>query len=276
MTRKSQRLVPWFGSDTENAAEFGAALDGCKWVGVPFGGGMSEVPFVTAKTIVVSDLHRHIINLCAVIANDELRARLVKAADEMPYHPDILRLAQEQAVAVGEHFALPHYDAALAYFVAVWMNRGGEAGTASELNGKLPVRWNANGGGSNRRYRTAIEALDAWGAAFRRCEFVCMDAFAFLDKCHDEPDNGIYVDAPWPDAGAGYLHSFDEDDQRRLASRLDLFTRARVVIRFGAHPLIEEIYPVDKWTWRPMKSRNQANEVKAEWMIGRNLANGGP
>jgi site-specific DNA-adenine methylase len=242
---------------------------------IPFCGGCSEVPWIDAKQILCNDLHRHIINLCAVVANDEFRAKLIKDADEMPYHPDILGLAQKQAACYSsfgsEPFATPNYDAALSYFVAVWMGRGGKAGTASEFNGNLPIRWNSSGGGSNRRYRTAIEALDSWGEAFRRCEFTCMDAFEFLSKCQDEPLHGVYVDVNWPDLGDGYLHSLDEAGQRRLASRLNLFCRARVVVRFGEHPLIRELYPDSVWTWRPMASRNQANDVNAEFLITKNL-----
>lgn len=77
----------------------------------------------------------------------------------------------------------------------------------------------------------------------RRCEFVRMDAFEFLEKCKDTRETGIYVDAPWPDDGDRYKHKFSEGDQRRLAAKLARFERARVVIRFGDHPLIRELYP---------------------------------
>ena len=38
-------------------------LDGCEWVGIPFAGGMSEVPHIKAHTVVVNDLHEGIITL---------------------------------------------------------------------------------------------------------------------------------------------------------------------------------------------------------------------
>lgn len=269
---KTKRLVQWFGSNTENAAAVGRLLGGCRFVGIPFAGGMSEVPFITAKQILANDLHRHIINLCAVVANDDMRPSLAKAADEMPYHPDILVLAQRQAASFGgEPFTTPNYDAALAYFVSVWMGRGGKAGTTGEFNGALPIRWNAGGGGSNRRYRTAIEALGAWGETFRRCEFTCMDGLEFVLKFKDEPGHGLYVDAPWPDAGEEYLHQFSEADQDALARLLVQFQHARVVVRFGEHPLIRRLYPEPVWTWLAGESRDQANAVKPEWLICRNL-----
>lgn len=272
-SHKSERLVQWFGSGTDVARNVGDLLAGCRMVYIPFCGGCSEVPWIDAKQILCNDKHRHIINLCAAVANDDIRAALIKEADKMPYHPDILSLAQKQASSFcNEPFTTPNYDAALAYFVAVWMGRGGKAGTASEFNGSLPIRWNANGGGSNRRYRTAIEALDSWGETFRRCEFTCLDAFDFISKCQDKPMSGLYVDANWPDLGDGYVHSIDEAGQRRLASALGLFQQARVVVRFGDHPLIRSLYlPEFGWAWRTMASRNQANDVNIEFLITRNL-----
>lgn len=272
----SKRLLPWFGSNTENAAEVGKLLRDCRMVYVPFGGGMCEIPHIDAKQILVNDKHSHVVNLCCVIADDAKRQWLIDSADGMPYHPDVLATAQRKAVewesriGTGERVKSCH-ETALAYFVAVWMGRGGNAGTDGELKGSLPIRWNANGGGSNRRYRTAIEALDAWGVAFRRCEFTCLDAFEFLAKCQDEPHHGIYVDSPWPDAGEEYKHRFSDADQSRLAEALGGFATARVVVRFGEHPLIRRLYPDSLWTWRPLTSRNQANNVKPEFLITRNL-----
>lgn len=267
---KSARLLPWFGSNTENAAEVGAMLRGCRWVGIPFAGGMSEVPHIEAKQILANDQHRHVINLCETVASKEGREWVAAEADAMPYHPDVLETAQRHA-AQWDWTKIPDRKAALWYFVAVWMGRGGKAGTTGEFSGSLPIRWNANGGGSNRRYRTAIEALDTWGETFRRCEFVCMDAFEFLGKCRDAAETGIYVDAPWPDAGEEYQHRFSADDQSRLADRLLEFDHARIVVRFGEHPLIRSLYQEPDWTWHPLASRNQANTIKPEFLITRNL-----
>lgn len=269
-SRKSERFVQWFGSATGVASEVGKMLAGCKMVYIPFCGGCSEVPWIDAKQILCNDLHRHLINLCMMVADDRSREWLKQKADALPYHPYILASAQKTCRDLGFD-EMPEDAAALWYFVAVWMGRGGKAGTASEFSGGLPIRWNANGGGSNRRYRTAIEALDSWGETFRRCEFTCMDAFEFLAKCQDEPMHGVYVDANWPDLGDNYVHSIDEAGQRRLASMMDLFRRAKVVIRFGDHPLIRSLYqPQNGWAWRPMVSRNQANDVNPEYLITRN------
>lgn len=268
--KKTQRLVQWFGANTENAWTVGELLVDCRFVAIPFGGGMSEVPGIGAKQILVNDLHRHVINLCNVVRSDELRQRLARDADSLPYHPDVLA-SRQQWVAdwtwnEGELSPMC-YPAALWYFICVWMGRGGKAGTEGEFSGKLPVRWNANGGGSNRRYRTAIEALDDWGVAFRRCEFVCLDGLDFIRRFEDRPEHGLYVDAPWPGVGDAYVHKFDEQAQRDLAQLLAGIAEAEVVVRYGEHPLIRELYPESVWTWIPLESRTQTNERKAEFLI---------
>lgn len=268
--RKSNRLLPWAGSNTENAALVGELLAGCTWVGIPFAGGMSEVPFIEARMVVCNDIHRHVINLCQTVADDAGRAWLIQEADKMPFHPDVLATCQKEAAAWDWREG-PSAAAALDYFVACWMNRGGRSGTDGELRGNLAMRWNANGGGSNQRFRTAVDALPAWGEAFRRCEFTTVDALDFIRDCTDIAINGLYVDAPWPDVGDGYRHKFTQQQQQELAKLLMRFQFTRVVVRFGRHPLIEQLYPRDVWTWIETESRNQANAVKPEVYLTRNL-----
>jgi len=62
-------LAPWFGSNRTLAENVGTALAGCQWVGVPFAGGMCELLQIKARSLLVSDLHRHVLNLAAVAAD---------------------------------------------------------------------------------------------------------------------------------------------------------------------------------------------------------------
>src|SRR5687767_7607129 len=90
---KTTALAPWFGSARMIAPLIAKELRGCKWVGVPFAGGMSELAHIKASTIVVSDLHRHVINLARVVA--ERRELLQSQLVALTFHPDELRDAQE-------------------------------------------------------------------------------------------------------------------------------------------------------------------------------------
>jgi hypothetical protein len=147
------------------------------------------------------------------------------------------------------------------------MGRGGKAGSKGEFNQGLSVRWEAGGGDSATRFRSAVESLTEWSEALLPWNFQVLDAFEFLDKCKDRPRHGLYVDAPWPDAGDKYTHRFDERQQRKLAGALGAYRETRVVIRYGDHPLIRELYPESEWTWLRQASRKQSNDECEEVLI---------
>lgn len=277
----TRAVAAWFGAARLIAAEVRRELVGCNWVGVPFAGGMSELAEITASSLVVSDLHRHVINLARVIGGtnsgslDQFRtfARLLA---NTPFHPDVLARAQafckENEPRPSDRYVSGIHtgdaNAAYWYFIACWMGRSHKAGTEDEFNGGLSMRRNANGGDSNVRYRSAIRSLLAWRQTMRRCSFHVLDAFDFLEMCDDEPDRGIYCDPPFPGPGEKYRHKFDESKHRLLAAKLATFRHARVVCRFYDHPLIRELYPEPHWTWRHIAGgRTQTNDTAPEVLI---------
>lgn len=155
------------------------------------------------------------------------------------------------------------------YFVACWMGRSHKSGMDDEFNGGLSFRWNSNGGDSVVRYRNAAHSMLSFRRIAARCQFSVADAFTVIDRCEDKLGHGIYCDAPWPEDGDRYRHSFSEDHQRRLAASLSRFTETRVVIRYGDHELIRELYPESRWNWQMIEGRTQANSAKAEVLITR-------
>lgn len=265
---KISALVPWKGSNRMLGAHVGKALAGCTWIGVPFAGSMAEVAHMKARTIVVNDIHRHVMNLARVVSVKEYRAQMVEFLQAEPFHPDVLDEAQRYCLnmetipahltVLGGGVSIPW---ALNYFIASWMNRSSLAGTKNEFKGQLPIRWTSSGGDSNTRYRSAVESLEAWGAVMRRCNFSTLDALEFLGKCKDEKGVGIYTDPPFPGPGDDYKHTIDEPYQRRLAGRLSEFRTAKVVCRFYDHPLIRELYHEPHWTWNFLEGgKTQANK----------------
>lgn len=265
-------IAPWFGSNRSLAHRVGELLDGCKWVGVPFAGGMCELLYIDARTVLVGDLHTHVLNLASVVADPDLNRQLREKLDALPFHPNVLRDAQAQCaerdVIPGPGPLIPPRDLkwAAAYFVCAWMGRNGTAGTASEFRATYSHRWTATGGDSALRFRNAAESLKAWGEVMRRCTFVQLNVFDFLDRCHDKPEHGIYLDPPFPGPGDDYKHTFGEEQQRKLAATLNGFTSARVVCRFYDHPLIRELYA--GWTWQhPEGGRTQANKAAPEVLL---------
>ena len=268
-------VAPWYGSNRILAAAVGEELAGARWVGIPFAGGMSELVHITAPTILVNDLHRHVINLARVMADGNYGPTLIRRLRRLPFHPDTLRMAQlwcrrDRDVSrlmygpVGDE----HLTAAEAYFTASWMGRSGKAGIDDEFNGRLSTRWNANGGDSNTRYRSAVSSIQAWRRILQRCSFSVLDAFEFLDRCEDSAGHAIYCDPPFPGPGDRYLHCFSEENHRQLAVWLAKLRNTRVVCRFYDHPLIREIYPEgEQWTWRRLVGRKQSNAEASELLI---------
>lgn len=269
---KITSLLDRFGSNRINAAAPAQFLKGCSCIAVPFAGGLCEVPHFKTNVVNINDLDSHIINLCRVLRNH--RAELVQWLDGTPYHPEQLEESQNYCRSVeqfGETFVRSPFDWACHYFIASWMTRGGKGGTDGEFNQKLSIRWKSGGGDSVVRFRNATESLAEWEKVMRRCTFTVMDAFDFLDECHkrDIPENGLYLDPPWPDDGDKYVFKFGGDKQKRLAALLESFEHSKIVVRYGDHPLIRELYPESKWQWNLLESRTQANKTKPEVLLVR-------
>lgn len=275
LTRKSDHLkvgtlVPWAGGNRMAAEEVGRAMDGKPYAAVVFAGGMSEIPCMRATTIVVNDLHKHVINLARVVADPTLGPRLYRCARRKSLHVDELRESQE--AARGWDGKGLSFDAALSYFVSQWMGRNGASGGPGEFKSPLSVRWKSGGGDSAVRYASAVRGISAWRKILGRCTFHSLDWRVFLSRVKDDPKTAIYADPPWPGLGDEmYSHKFTEGDHRSLAERLGQFQRARIVLRYLDCPLAVELYRQrDRWSWKRYANRNQGNNPVAEVLIVKN------
>ncbi len=262
-------LAPWYGSNRIGAVNVGEELADLKWVGVMTCGGMSELWSIEASTILVNDKHENIINLARVAADDMLGPELQRRLEMKLLHPVEHSFAQVRASAGPKE--LLDIDAAEAYFVAVWMGRSARAGMSSEFTGGPCIRWTGNGGSSATRYCSAVEMLTDFRAIAKRCDFVCMDIEDYLERVDDREGHGLYGDLPFPKEGLKYLHNpgrtNEEKWHERIAIKLSSFQHCRCVMRFYDHPLIRELYPESKWTWRFLKGRDQANGEKPEVLL---------
>ncbi len=268
---KIAAIAPWYGSNRSLAHKVGDLLAGCKHVTVPFAGGMCELPYITANIVVVSDLHRHVINLARVI--QQHREKLQQTIEDTAFHPNQLVLSQNNCRRIESSKNPPDDESAcfwwaFDYFCCVWMSRSATAGTDSEFNGAISTRWIASGGDSVVRFRNAGESLTAWQEVMRRCSFVCMDFFDLIEKVADLPENGLYNDSPFPGPGDNYKHKFGEPELRRMAARLAKFEKLRIVTRYYDHPLIRELYPEDRWTWHRLDGgKTQKNKEAPEVLL---------
>jgi DNA adenine methylase len=274
--RKVTALAPWYGSNRTNSKRVGKLLAGCEWVGIPFAGGMCEIPHIRARTIMANDLHRGIIRLANEVTNNchvlqkHLRAQL--------FHPDTLATAQQEFFVQDHDPDEPRCSFQLAahYFTIAWMTRSGTAGTNGEKTGKLALRWDAGGGDSAKRYHSAIDSLQYWCQEFQRCTFTCLDAFEFLDKCKDRAKHGVYCDPDFVDEGAKYTHNCGKSGEQReawhdrLADRLAKFQSTRIVVRAYDCDFVRVCYPNNHWLWHEFTGRKQTNVDAAEVLLVRN------
>jgi hypothetical protein len=267
--KKVTALAQWFGSNRSLAANVGAALEGCEWVGIPFAGGMCEVPHITARTIAINDRHRHVINLARVVADTKLGPQLIRRLRRASYDPDRLGLAQ-RFCANSIPSRLGDVLLAEEYFITIWMSRAGDAGTDKEFSGTYSFRWDAGGGDSVKRFRSATEALLEFRASLQRCTFQTMNALNFITKCKDKHGHGIYCDPPFPGPGDAYKCKFDR--HREMSALLSEFKETRIVLRYYDTPLIRELHPESGgWKWHYFTGRDQTNnDTKPEVLIVRN------
>jgi DNA adenine methylase len=66
------------------------------------------------------------------------------------------------------------------------------------------------------------------------------------ERIEDREGTVIYVDPPYLEKGADYVHNFKAEDHQRLATALRQFTRTRVIVSYYSHPRLAELYP--GWT----------------------------
>lgn len=271
-------IAPWFGSARLLGPAVGQLLKNANWVGVPFAGSMAEIPHIPARTIVVNDLHKGVITLARVVADANLGPKLYRRLRRHAFHPDELLESQgvcrsmEAPSNCGDRFdeeTILHWAEHM--FVASWLARNGSAGTKSEFDAKLALRWAAGGGDSAVRFQSAIRSINAWRRSLRRATFSSIDAFAFLAKCKDLPEHAIYCDQPFPGGpGDKYKFHFTPKQTEQLSQDLLRFGRARVVSRFYDHPIVRDLYPESEWVWHHLSGRKQTNEAAPEVLLVRN------
>jgi site-specific DNA-adenine methylase len=263
-------IAPWFGNARSVSHAVGDALGDLDWCAVLFAGGMPELRCIRTKAGVASDLHGHIINLARVIADDKLLLKMIRKIDKILFHSAELAKAQAACVQSVFYGQPACADWAANYFVCAWMGRGGACGLDGEFRQKLSVRFNANGGSSAKRWRSAIDSLPAWHGILKKWEFVERDAFSILNQLgNPKKPSGIYADPPWVGAGDDYHYRFTDIQHIALAERLLDCANAgyRVVVRYGDCDFIRSLYRPEQWSITERDTRGQANNKVKELLI---------
>lgn len=268
MSKPVTALLPFFGSNRTLAPHVGAQLAGVPFVAIPFAGGLSEVRCIAARTLLVGDLHRHVIALASVVAHPQMGPRLIRRLRRWVCHEAAMEAAQERCV--GYERDGPPEDLvqwAEDYFAASWLARSGMAGTEKEFQASFAARYDAGGGDPARRFYSAVDGLRDLRRTLQRCTFVVRDAFDLLADLKDDAETGIYCDPPWFLDGNRYRHKFTDEHHARLEKQLRSFKAAKVVVRYGDCKQLRRLYTPDHWHFVKLDGRTQHNNVKKEVLI---------
>jgi len=263
---RTKSALSYFGSDSEVAAKLAAMLDGCKHVTIPFAGGLSILPHLTARAVVANDLNCLAINFYLAVSGAygiTRQKQLIDRCQRTLSHP----VEMELAGFILENDHSTNVGRAWAFWAQCWVGRKGQGGT-SRQGGMPSVRRTASGGSNATRIRAAAGDLEAWAEQFERCEWELIDFRELLPKISDTTGCGAYCDPPWFGAGDSYLHSFTHQDHVDLRDMLSRFKHATVVVRYGDHPTVRDLY--DGWDIEESRSTTQAGgKVKELWIRNR-------
>lgn len=259
---KTKSCLSYFGSDSQVAKDIATIMSPCKHVTIPFCGGMSILPYLSARGIVANDKHELVINFYKTLKGEQ-RQGLIDLCQQTLSHPSEIADAQE-VVSNPSSSALQR---AWAFWAICWIARKGKGGTSG--NPGLPsVRRTADGGNNATRIRAAADDLEEWAKLIEKCEFESVCFRELIPKVAEDRTCGIYCDPPWPNLGKHYLHQFTESDHLCLFNMLDRFRETRVVVRYGDCEFIRDLYKSYKII--DAASRNQANDTKGELWIVKN------
>jgi DNA adenine methylase len=264
-TPKIGALAPWFGSKRTLARRIISQLGEHRIYWEVFCGSMAVLlnkPPVVMET--VNDLHGDLINLARVVRDDDLAPKLFEKMSRTLMHEGIMDECAECYRARGNAPATeePDLERACDYLLTSWLGRNGVAGTASYNQG-FCVRYTGNGGHAATRFNSVIESVPAWWHRLRNVTILNRNARELLAKIDDAKGTTIYLDPPYVEKGAEYIHDFAGAKRKgsslfcsmakqpmsheELAGLARRFTKARVVVSYYDHPKVRELY--DGWTF---------------------------
>jgi len=257
-------LAPWFGAKRTLASKIVQQLGEHRVYWEVFCGSMA-VTFAKAPCVMetVNDLHGDLINLARVVRSDELAPKLFERMSLSLMHEGVMDECAERYRQRGNGPAPeePDLDRACDYLLTSWLGRNGVAGTSSYNQG-FCVRYTGSGGHAATRFNSVIASIPAWWNRLRNVTILNRNARELLSKIDDAKGTAIYLDPPYVEKGAEYIHDFLAGKRKgtslftsaakqpmthqELATLARRFKKARVVVSYYDHPLIRELY--DGWT----------------------------
>lgn len=259
-------IAPWFGSKRTLAPRIVAELGKHRAYWDPFCGSMAVLlakPPAMMET--VNDLHGDLINLARVVQNEDTAVALFERMSRTLMHEEVMHEAAER---LRERGSAPAGDAldidrATDYLICAWLGRNGVAGTQSYNQG-FCVRYTASGGHAAKRFQSVAASIPAWFERLRNVTILNRNARDLLPRIEDKAGTVIYLDPPYVEKGAKYVHDFDDAKEwaglfvgnserpmshSELAELLARFKKTRVVVSYYDHQTVRALYK--GWTFVP-------------------------
>lgn len=186
----------------------------------------------------VNDLHKDLINLARVIQCREQGPVFYRAVRRAWQSQEAYQALQQSLI--GDD--LTPLNRAIAYFITSWQGMNGLSGT-KRYTLCFAARYTQNGGHAAKRYSSAVESIPAWRRRMRNVTILNRDGFELLEKIEDAPGVVVYLDPPYLEKGAEYVHDLGDEDHARLAELAGRFRKTRVLVSYYAHPRLAELYP---------------------------------
>ncbi len=258
---KITAIAPWFGAKRVLADRIVAELGPHKAYWEPMCGSLAVLlAKPEAAQEIVSDMHGGIVCLARVLADEIYSGQFYRhlektLACEQLFLDSVafIKECKEPPWRGGssDHFEGPcGVDAnmvnyAYHFFIASWLGRNGVAGTQSYNQG-FCVRFSSNGGIQGTRFAAAVDSIPDWHRRLREVTILRRSVFELLPRIEDATGTVIYLDPPYLEKGAKYIHDFEPCDHDRLAEELRRFKRTRVCVSYYDDPRLDEMYP--GWT----------------------------
>jgi DNA adenine methylase len=235
-------LAGWYGAKTTLAPRIIEQLGRHDSYWEPFAGSCAVLlnkPPVSHESI--NDLHEELMNLVLVLADRDKAADLYDRVDRVVCHQGMMELAREHVRRTEDEPPTADVTRAYWYFTFSRLHRSGVAGTPLGTAGGFAKRFSP-GGDVTTRFRSAVESIPFWHRRLQDAEITWGCGFELLAKVKDRPGTSLFIDPPYVQKGSRYEHDFEPQDHHRLAELLRRFRRARVVLSYYSHPLVNELY----------------------------------
>lgn len=206
---------------------------------------------------VYNDLNGDLVNFW-MQARDNLEA-LEEACRSLPYSREVY---YQYHYSLFDGTQLQPLERATRWFYVVRNNFNGH------LN-PIPTGWSTGikdkASGPAHSYRSAIDLFKQVQERFRLVMIDNRD-FEQIFKIYDKPRTLFYLDPPYVESEFYYHNQepFTMDDHVRLASLLNS-TSAYVALSYYPHPILDELYPADKWrrvTWEVQKHSQKTKTTR--------------